>query len=122
MSKFASDNIKVNEKAKELGLTIKELISLLDDAGYTYTAGNQILKPDALQFLNIEGSNIANIVPVEDGIENAIVVTVGDQFAVVTINVNSKLEVKEISRRVFDSRSRAYYELDYLVSKYELGR
>jgi transposase len=122
MSKFAADSVKLNEKAKELNITSKELIAILADAGYTYTQPNQILKPDALQFLDLEGDNIGNIVPVDEGIENAVVVTEGDKFAVLTISINSKLEVKEISRRVFDSRSRAYYELDYLVSKYELGR
>lgn len=120
MSKFATDSIKLTEKAKELGITVKELTGILNDAGYSYTHANQVLKPDALQFLALE--NIESIVPVEQGIENAVVVTVGDKFAVVTININSKLEVKEVSRTIFDSRSRAYYELDYLVSKYELGR
>jgi phage antirepressor YoqD-like protein len=122
MSKFATDSIKLTEKAKELGITVKELTGILNDAGYNYSHANQVLKPDALQFLAIEEENISNIVPVENGIENAVVVTVGDKFAVVTVNINSKLEVKEISRTVFDNRSRAYYELDYLVSKYELGR
>lgn len=120
MSKFATDSIKLTEKAKELGVTVRELTGILNDAGYTYTHANQILKSDALQFLAIE--NVQNIIPVEDGVENAVVVTIGDKFAVLTVNINSKLEVKEISRTVFDSRSRAYYELDYLVSKYELGR
>ena len=122
MSKFATESIKLTEKAKELGLTVKELTGILNDAGYNYSHANQILKPDALQFLAIEESNLTNIVPVDNGVENAVVVTVGDKFAVLTVNINSKLEVKEISRIVFDSRSRAYYELDYLVSKYELGR
>lgn len=122
MSKFATESIKLTEKAKELGITVKELSGILNDAGYNYSHANQILKPDALQFLAIEESNLTNIVPVDNGVENAVVVTVGDKFAVLTININSKLEVKEISRTVFDSRSRAYYELDYLVSKYELGR
>lgn len=122
MSKFATDSIKLTEKAKELGITVKELTGILNDAGYNYNHANQILKPDALQFLAIEESNITQIIPVDEGIENAVVVTVGDKFAVLTININSKLEVKEVSRTVFDSRTRAYYELDYLVSKYELGR
>jgi phage antirepressor YoqD-like protein len=122
MSKFAADSVKVGEKAKELKITTRELLDLLEDAGYTYSSASQILKPDALQFLAIEESNISRVIPVDDGVENAVVVTVGDKFAVVTININSKLEVKEVSRVVFDSRSRAYYELDYLVSKYELGR
>jgi uncharacterized protein with ACT and thioredoxin-like domain len=122
MSKFATDSIKLTEKAKELGITVKELTGILNDAGYNYSHANQVLKPDALQFLAIEQENITNIIPVDDGVENAVVVTVGDKFAVLTVNINSKLEVKEISRTVFESRSRAYYELDYLVSKYELGR
>ena len=122
MSKFAADSIKLTEKAKELNITVKALTTILNDAGYTYTHANQILKPDALQFLAIEEDNITQIVPVDDGVENAVVVTIGDKFAVLTININSKLEVREVSRVVFDSRNRAYYELDYLVSKFELGR
>jgi phage antirepressor YoqD-like protein len=122
MNTFASDSVKITEKAKQLGISIKELIGILSYAGYNYTHANQTIKPDALQFLSLEESSIPEKIPVNDGFENAVVVPVGDKFAVVTININAKLEVKEVFRQVFDNRTRAYYELDYLVSKFELGR
>lgn len=122
MSKFASDAIKISDKAKELGISSRELISILSDAGYEYSNGNANLKPDALQYLKIEHEANRPVVLVADGIENAIVVTVGDKFAVVNVLVNNKLEIKEISRKLFDSKVRAYYELSYQLEKLEVGR
>ena len=113
--------MKINEKAKELGITLKELTTILADAGYTYSNG-QTLKPDALQFLEIEYSSVVIVPEIKDGFLNAIVVPVKDSFAVITLVVNAKLETKEISRQVFESKVRAYYELNHLVELFEIGR
>ena len=122
MSKFATDNTKVSEKAKEMDISPKELIAILNSAGYTYTTHNQILKPDALQYLFLEEDKIQNNIDVKDATENAIIVNIGDKFAVVRIVINSNMEVREISRQVFESKNRAYYELNYLNSLLETGR
>jgi hypothetical protein len=122
MGNFSTDGIKLGDKSKELGITVKDLIALLNTGGYVYTNYNQVLKPDALQFLYIENENSQGKIIVNNSMENAIIVNVGDKFAVVRILINSSLEVKELSRKVFDSKTRAYYELNYATSSLETGR
>jgi phage antirepressor YoqD-like protein len=122
MSKFAENATKISDKAKELKMTSKELMSILSDAGYEYTNGNANLKPDAMQYLQIEFESNRPIIKIEDGIENAVIVSVGDKFAVVHVLINSKMEVKEISRKIFESKVRAYFELGYQTELLETGR
>jgi hypothetical protein len=112
--------MKVNEKAKELGITIKELLEMLTIAGYTYTNATQTLKPDALQYLELDFTKPE--IKIENGFRNAVVVADGESFAVITLLINSKLDCREISRKVFDSKVRAYYELNYLIELFELDR
>lgn len=114
--------MKLSDKAKELGVTSKELNTILNDAGYIYSSYNANLKDDALQFLAIENSSIQDSKAIPDSLENVIIVPVSDKFAVVKISINSKLEVKEISRRIFDSKVRAFYELAYQNELLETGR
>ena len=122
MSNFSADNTKISDKAKELKLTPKELISLLTNAGYSYTTHNQILKPDALQYLYLEQERLESTIVLGDSTENAIIINIGTKFAVVRILINGNLETREISRQVFESKIRAYYELNYLNSLLETGR
>jgi hypothetical protein len=121
MSNFGSA-VKLSDKAKELGVSSRELMALLNDAGYVYANGNASLKADALQFLFLEHERLLNKTEVADAIENAFVAPIGDKFAVIRILINAKLEVQEVSRELFENRTRAYYELSYLNSKYEIGR
>lgn len=122
MGNFSTDGIKLGDKSKELGITVKDLIALLNTGGYVYTNYNQVLKPDALQFLYIENENSQGKIIVNNSTENAIIVNVGAKFAVVRILINSNLEVKELSRKVFESKTRAYYELNYVSSSLETER
>lgn len=114
--------MKLADKAKELGISSKELTAILNDAGYIYSSYNANLKDDALQFLFIEYGTEKAIPELEDGIPNAVLVSVGDKFAVVKILINSKLEIREISRTIFESKVRAHYEVNYLNDLFETGR
>jgi hypothetical protein len=113
---------KISDKAKEMGLTPKELISILNTAGYNYTTHNQTLKSDALQYLFLEQTKAEDAIKLENATENAVIVNIGDKFAVVRLLINSKLETVEVSRQVFESKNRAYYELNYLNGLLETGR
>ena len=121
MGKFSSDNVKISDKARELGIKTSDLIARLKDAGYDYKTPNSILSSDALQYLDIEEEMMSKPF-IEDSIEQAVVVPKDGKFILIKFFINHKFESQEISRTEFDSKVRAYYELNYLVSRYEQGR
>jgi hypothetical protein len=117
-----NENTKLSDKARELGVKSTDLIAKLKEAGYDFKNPNAILSKEALQFLEFEEDLIIKT-ELKDSIEQAIVVpTNSGKFEVIKFLVNTNFQTQEISRVVFDSRIRAYYELNYLVSRYEQGR
>jgi hypothetical protein len=121
MGKFTEDNVKISDKARELGIKTADLIARLRDAGYDYKTPNSILSSDALQYLDLEEELVSKPF-IEDSIEQAVVVPKDGKFILIKFFINHKFESQEISRIEFDSKVRAYYELNYLVSRYEQGR
>lgn len=114
--------MKLSDKARELNLSSRELSARLKNAGYDFKSPNALLTSEALQFLELE-ADLLNDIELLNAVEQAVIIpTEKGTFQLVTFLINPDLEIKVLTRRDFDSKVRAYYELNYLVSRYEQGR